>query len=331
MTTHITVLGATGGIGAAVTRAAEARPDLDVRAVNRGGDADVQPHTERVAADVETLAGARAAVAGTDVVVLAAQPPYHDWDGGRFERLLDNVVAATGEVGAKLVFVDNLYAFDGTTGPVSEDSPRATDRKGRLREALAQRALAAHEQGDLRVTIGCFSDYFGPGEGADSTLSYTMLDPALAGKRMRAIYELDVLHTFSYLPDAAEMFLTLALDDRADGRRWVLPHAPAMTQRQVQAMVADAAGVEPRHGRYGPLMMWLGGLFDRDIREVRVIRDQWEHPWQVDASAFVETFGAHRVTPMREAITATVAAALARADSTTPTHPSATTAQEVRR
>lgn len=319
MTTTITVLGATGGIGAAITHATEARPDLRVRAVNRGGDATVAPTTERVAADIETPAGARAALGGIEadddhdhVVVFAVQPPYHDWGNGRFERLLDNVLAASTAVGAKLVFVDNLYAFDGAAGPITETSPRATNRKAVLREALAQRALAAHDRGDLRVTIGCFSDYFGPGEGADSTLSITMLDPALAGGRMRAIYDLDVPHVFAYLPDMAELFLTLALDERADGRRWVLPHGPATTQREVQRLIAEAAGVTPRHGVYGPVMMWLGGRFDRDIREVVAIRRQWQHPWEVDGSAFTATFGEHPSTALDAAITTTVTAALAR-------------------
>jgi nucleoside-diphosphate-sugar epimerase len=176
---------------------------------------------------------------------------------------------------------------------------------------MAQRALAAHDRGELRVTIGCFSDYFGPGEGADSTLSITMLDPALAGKRMRAIYDLDVPHVFAYLPDMAELFLTLALDSRADGRRWVLPHGAALTQREVQRLVAEAAGVAPRHGVYGPLAMWLAGRFDKDIREVVAIRSQWQQPWEVDGSAFTATFGEHRATPLDGAIAATVAAATA--------------------
>lgn len=319
MTTHLTVIGATGGIGAAIVRAAEQRPELQVRAVNRGGDAPAGADTERIAADVETALGAARAVTGTDVVVMAAQPPYHDWGNGRFETMLDHVVTATADMGARLLFVDNLYALDGTEGPISESSPRTTNRKGALREALAQRLLAAHEQGRLRVAIGGFSDYFGPGPGADSTMSITMIDPALAGRRMRAIYELDVPHAFSYLPDAAEMFVTLALHQRAYGRRWVLPHAPAITQREVQRLVADAAGVPARHGRYGPAAMALAALVDRDIREVRQIRDQWEHPWEVDASAFVEAFGEHHVTPMREAIRATVTARRAQHDATTTT------------
>ena len=317
MTTTITVLGATGGIGAAITHTAETHGDLRVRAVNRSGSATVAAATERVAADLESPAGARAALGGIHataaadhVVVLAAQPPYHDWGNGRFERLLDNVLAAAAELGAKLVLVDNLYAFDGTAGPITEESPRAANRKGVLREAMAQRALAAHERGELRVTVGGFSDYFGPGEGGNSMLRMTMLEPALAGRRMRAIYDLDVPHAFAYLPDMAAMFLTLALDARADGQRWVLPHGPARTQREVQRLVAGAAGVEPRHGVHGPVTLWLGGLFDKDIREVTVVRTQWEQPWEVDGSAFVRTFGEHHLTPLDRAIATTVAAAV---------------------
>ena len=315
MTTTLTVLGATGGIGAAITTAAEQRGDLRVRAVNRSGNARVAPGTATVAADIETMDGARAslggipAVAGADhVVVLAAQPPYHAWGDGRFARLLDNVLTATAELGAKLVLVDNRYAFDGTAGPVSEASPRAANAKGTLREALAQRALAAHHHGELRVTIGGFSDYFGPGPGADAVISQLMIEPALAGRRMRALYEPDVPHAWAYLPDMAAMFLTLALDDRADGRRWVLPHTEPATQREVQRLVAEAAGVPARHGTYGPAMMWLGGVLDRDVREVRVVRDQWQHPWVVDGSAFMATFGAHHLSPLDEAIRTTVAA-----------------------
>ena len=315
MTTTITVLGATGGIGAAITTAAEQRGDLRVRAVNRSGSARVAPGTATVAADIETADGARnalggiPAIAGGDhVVVLAAQPPYHAWGDGRFQRLLDNVLAATAELGAKLVFVDNLYAFDGTAGPITEASPRATNAKGALREAMAERALAAHHRGELRVTIGGFSDYFGPGPGADAVISQLMIDPALAGKPMRALYASDVPHAWAYLPDMAAMFLTLALDGRGDGRRWVLPHTEPATQREVQQLVAGAAGVPARHGTYGPAMMWLGGLFDTDVREVRVVRDQWRHPWVVDGSAFTATFGLHHLTPLGEAIRTTVAA-----------------------
>lgn len=315
MTSTITVLGATGGAGAAITRAAQERGDLRVRAVNRGGSAEAAATTERIAADIETAEGARAALGGIranadgdHVVVLAAQPPYHAWGDGRFERLLDNVLAATAEVGGKLVFVDNLYAYDSTAGPITEKSPPAPNRKGRLREQVARRALAAHEQGQVRVTIGGFSDYFGPGPGADAVLSVTAIDPALAGRRMRALFELDVPHAFAYLPDVAEMFLTLALDDRADGHRWVLPHQPPVTQREAQRMVAAAAGTAPRHGRLGPLALRLGGLVERDLRELLAIRDQWEQPYEVDGSAFTATFGPHHLTPMDEAVTATVTA-----------------------
>lgn len=314
MAATITVLGATGGIGAAITRAAEAHGGLRVRAVNRSASADVAATTERIAADIETTAGARSAVGdiratpdADHIVVLAAQPPYHAWGDGRFERLLDNVLAATAAVGGKLVFVDNLYAFDGTAGPITERSPRATNRKGALREAMARRALAAHERGELRVTIGGFSDYLGPRPTGNAVITQLMVEPALAGKRMRALYAPDVPHAWAYLPDMAAMFLTLALDERADGRRWVLPHGEAATQRHVQELVAEAAGTAAKHGTYGAAVLWVAARFDKDIREVTVVRNQWEHPWEVDGSAFTATFGPHVITPLDEAVQAAVA------------------------
>ena len=73
-------------------------------------------------------------------------------------------------------------------------------------------------------------------------------------------------------------------------------------------MVADALGATPRHGRLGPALLRLGGLFDRDLREVLAIRDQWEQPFEVDGSAFTAAFGPHHLTPLDQAVQAAVAA-----------------------
>jgi hypothetical protein len=106
----------------------------------------------------------RAACAGADVVVLAAQPPYADWFGS-WERMMDAVLEATATAGARLI-------------------------------------LAAHEAGQVRATIGRFSDYYGPG-GTNSLLYMLQLQPALAGRKMRAFIDADMPHTFHHLPDAA--------------------------------------------------------------------------------------------------------------------------------
>ncbi len=255
--------------------------------------------------DVHDRAATVAVCAGAEVVVMAAQPSYPDWVG-EFPRVVDNVLAAAEAAGARLVFVDNLYMYAPADGPLAEDSPEhATDPKGRVRRELGETLLAAHRADRVRVTIGRFSDYYGPG-GTNSGLFMMGIAPALAGRRPRGLWDLDQPHTFHFLPDAARGFATLVEDPRADGRAWVLPAAPSITQRDLLGMVSEATGAA-RPGVLPHAMIWLGGLFDPMIRESRSVRVQYDRPWVVDASRFVATFGPVEVTPHREAVATTVA------------------------
>ena len=74
-----TVLGATGGAGRSIAEEL-IRQGHGVRAVNRSGT-ELPGAEESLAADIETADGAMTAVAGSDVVYLAAQPPYPSWAG----------------------------------------------------------------------------------------------------------------------------------------------------------------------------------------------------------------------------------------------------------
>lgn len=301
---HTTVLGAAGGIGAAITRELTDRGHA-VTAVSRRGDAGPAGAPRR-SADLYDLDATTRACAGADVVVMAAQPPYHDWFGN-WETMLDVVLHATAAAGARLVLVDNLYMYGAVDDPITEASPEhATSAKGRLRAELGRRVLAAHADGRVRATIGRFSDYYGPG-GENSFVQALLLRPALAGKRMRAFISADIPHTFHYLPDAARGFATLVEQESADGRAWILPAAPAPTQRELAGIVAGQLAQPHKVGLLGPAMVRTGGLFSAQFRELRHVFEQYDRPWVVDASAFDAAFGPIELTPHETAIAATIA------------------------
>jgi shikimate 5-dehydrogenase len=86
------VLGASGGTGGAVVHEL-ARRGLRARAVSRRGDAEAPGGVERVAADVATAEGAKAACAGAAVVYHCVQPPYTRWPQ-EFPPLTDAIAAA---------------------------------------------------------------------------------------------------------------------------------------------------------------------------------------------------------------------------------------------
>ena len=305
----VTVLGGTGGMGGAIVAELVARGH-EVRSASRSGTtsgAGSDPRVQAVAVDLLDADQAVAACAGSDVVVMAAQLGYRQW-ATTLRPMVEHALTAAEATGARLVMVDNLYAYGAPDEPISETTPEAaTSRKGALRREIGQRLLAVHREGRVRVSIGRFSDYYGPG-GTNSAVYQLGVAPALRGKAVRALIDPDQPRTFHYLPDAARGFATLVEQPDADGRVWILPAAPATSQRELLSMVAAEAGAPAKVGRISAAMLTLAGLFDADLRELRELTGQWDRPYTTDASAFEAAFGPVEVTPHDRAVAETVAA-----------------------
>lgn len=298
------VLGASGGIGSAVVRELVGR-GRKVRAVNRGGDADVPEGVERTKGDVSTPEGARAATAGAAVVYHCAQPAYNRWPE-EFPPMNEAVIEGAAAAGAKLVFADNLYMYGPTEMPMTDATPeRATSRKGRVRARMAGRLREVHREGKVRATMGRSSDYFGP-RGTDTGAGEMMFGAAVRGKTVRWAGDLDVAHTLHYLEDTARGLVTLGEREEADGRAWILPSAPATTPRRFVEMVFAEAGRPAKVQSTSKTVMRLAGLFVPPAREIPDIWYQFDRPFVADASGFEKVFGPARVTPHEEAIARTV-------------------------
>lgn len=297
------VLGATGGIGSAITRELVAR-GLPTRAVSRNGSS-IEGNAEAVAADVSDPEEARRAVEGASVVYHAAQPAYHRWVQ-EFPAMNRSVMEAVGSVGARLVYTDNLYLYGPTADARTEETPpRATDKKGVLRAKLASELLVAHERGELSVVIGRLPDYFGPG-GLGSATGELFFDAAVRGKTVRWLGDLDSPHALAYLPDAGRAFVTLGTAEAALGRVWHLPIVGSPTGRELAAATSRALGRQVKVSATGKTMLRLVGLFDPAVRETAEMLYQWEQPFLVSDDAFQQVLGPQEPTPLDEAVAATV-------------------------
>jgi nucleoside-diphosphate-sugar epimerase len=299
------VLGASGGAGNAIARALH-EAGIPTRAVNRSGSADLPDGIELVAADITDPAGAARAVAGAAVVYMAAQPPYHRWPE-EFPAMLATVIDAVVAVEAKLVMVDNLYGYGPGVGTISEATPeRATDSKGTVRRAMTRTLLDAHQSGRLRVAIGRASDYFGP-RADNSGITALAIEPVAAGKTIRWTGSLEAPHSAAYLPDIARAYVTLGSDERADGRIWILPHAPAVTGAEFLGLVNAALPQPLKTGIISKTMLRLAAPFHRISKETLGILYQWTESFVVDDAEFQDTFGPFAATPLDAAVADTVA------------------------
>ncbi|MEV4198759.1 NAD-dependent epimerase/dehydratase family protein [Micromonospora globbae] len=302
MSTELHVVLGTGPAGTTLT---EHLIDLGhrVRTVSRTGE-PVVPGATAVAADLTDPAQATAAVAGARVVYHCANVAYAQ-QVEVMPRIQRAVLAGAAAAGARLVVLDTLYPYGPTGGAVmTEQTPwRAVSRKGRMRADLDAAYLAAHRDGLLPVVMGRSADFFGP-RVFNSSLGGAVFPAALAGGTVLALGDIDLPHSYSYLPDVAAGLARLGADPAADGRVWHLPTAPARSTREVHRLIAQEVGHPLTVEVLDAPRPW--GPFDESfMREYAELFYQYEEAQVMDSSAYEAHFGV-RPTPLPEAVAATV-------------------------
>jgi nucleoside-diphosphate-sugar epimerase len=202
-----------GAVGLAIADALLARGVApgQVRVVNHSGHASLPAGVQSLGGDASDPAFAVHAAAGARVVYQVLNAPYHRW-ARDFPPLQHGVIAAAAAAGARLVTLENLYAYgapaarpDGATAPFTEDSPLTPHtRKGAVRAQMHAELMGAHAAGRVEVTVGRASDYFGPrGGGQAVNLGDQAMRAALAGRPAQVLGDPDQPHTYSYIPDIA--------------------------------------------------------------------------------------------------------------------------------
>jgi nucleoside-diphosphate-sugar epimerase len=168
-------------------------------------------------------------------------------------------------------------------------------------------ALEAHEAGRIRATEVRPSDYFGAdARSGTSVLNSFVIGPAQKGRTVRLITGgPDVPHSWSYLPDIAELAATLATDDRSWGRAWHVPTTPARTVREVAADVAELTGRPAPAVKRIPAPIRFAARVMPVVRELDETRYQFERSFVLDSSAAEATFGLSP-TPWRTALERTI-------------------------
>jgi nucleoside-diphosphate-sugar epimerase len=255
------------------------------------------------ATDVDAIA--RLAV-GTGAIFNCVNPPYHRWETD-WPPMHHAMMSAAERSGAVLVMMDNLYAFGpGTSMPMRPDTPmQAAGAKGAVRARMATELLAAHAAGRLRTTLARASDFYGPGV-RDAAIGERVVPRVLAGRKVSVLGALDVPHAVSYMPDVVKTLVAIGTDERAWGRPWHVPNAPAVSQREMVEAFAAAAGTRVAVGSVPKAALAMLGLVNPTIRALKETAYQFDHPWIADATDTEATFGL-TATPLADGAAATVA------------------------
>ena len=174
-----------------------------VTAVNRSGRGAVNG-AQVVAGDATDPMFTARVCAGADAVYFCLNPPRYDNWTRDFPPLQHGVLAGAEAAGARLVVLDNLYAYGPTGGRDLVESLPANpaSAKAATRAAMTADLLAAHQAGRVEVAIGRASDFFGPGV-TQSALGGTVFGTAVSGRTAQVMGHPDLEHSYSYAPDVA--------------------------------------------------------------------------------------------------------------------------------
>jgi nucleoside-diphosphate-sugar epimerase len=298
------------GAGSVGTATATALVDAghEVVVVTRSGSGPDRPGIRKVACDASDPTALAAVVRGADSLVNCANPPYDRW-AALWPPMAAAMLDAATRTGAVLAIMGNLYGYGPVDHPMTEADPlAATGTKGRIRARMWEDALAAHRAGRVRVTEARASDFYGPGV-VETSFFGRNVDRLLAGRRAYVLGDPDVPHAATYVPDVGRTLAVLATDERAWGRPWHVPTAPAVTQRQLAARFCEIAGASP--ARVAPIpraVLSAVGLVSPQVRELRETRYQFDRPFLLDSSACIATFGI-TPTPLDDGLAAVAAVA----------------------
>jgi nucleoside-diphosphate-sugar epimerase len=310
------VLGATGGIGGAVTRrlrsagwtvrALSRDPDRAARRRDRADGVDWRRGDALAADDVA------AAAAGVDLVVHAVNPPgYRDWDR-LVLPMLDNTLAAAQAAQARVLLPGTVYNFGpdayGPAGTrIGEDAAQApTTRKGRIRVEMERRLERAAAAGDVRVLIVRAGDYFGPTTG--NGWFGQIVTPGRRPRRLTRLGAVGVGHQWAYLPDVADtMVRLLEQPDLPDFARFHIDGHWDPDGEAIAAAIRRVLGRPDLRTRAFPWpLVRLASPVVPLFREILEMRYLWREPVRLANARLVATLGAEPRTPLDTAIAATL-------------------------
>ena len=303
MGTHVIVGAGAVGTGTALRLAADGH---QVRVITRSGSGPSDPAIELVAADASDERRLTELAQGADALYNCANPPYHRW-ATDWPPLASSLLHAAEATGARLVTMSNLYGYAADSSPMAATDPLdPPSKKGAIRTAMWNDAIAAHRSGGVRVTEARASDYFGPGIGENGHFGDRAIPRLLKGKAMSVIGRPDVPHSWSYIGDVCDTLVVLGTDDRALGRAWHVPTGPPLTAQELATAVSEAAGKGAATVKSLPnAVIRLAGLFSKQIRELPEMRYQFVAPFVIDADDTMATFGL-QPTPLDQQIAATI-------------------------
>ena len=281
-----------------------ARAGQRVRVLTRSGSGPERELIERRRVDVSDSAALGRALEGADAVFHCIHGSKYSAEAWRRELpgAEQTVLAAAGGVGAVVVFPESLYSYTTPETGMLESGPRdAQGGKRGVRTAL----LAARQASATPTVSVAASDFFGP-RVRTAHAGDRMVPLVLAGRRVQVVGSTTTPHSFTYVPDLAAAMIRAA---GTPGLWNSVLHSPTnapLTQRELAAAFATAAGLPAPKVSAIPGWVIKGlGVASGDMRELAETLYQFQAPFILDSAASEKLLGL-APTPLPAAAAETV-------------------------
>ncbi|MEN2428672.1 NAD-dependent epimerase/dehydratase family protein [Chromobacterium vaccinii] len=314
MTTRQTalVVGAAGGIGGELARQLR-DAGWEVRGLVRSLEQPVQTRDGIVwiRGDAMRPDDVAKAAEGCAVIVHAVNPPgYKRW-AELVLPMLDSTIAVAKREGATVVLPGTVYNYGPDAFPIlKENSPqRPLTRKGAIRVEMEAR-LRAYAAGGGRALIVRAGDFFGPKAG-NNWFSQGLIQPGKIARRIQNPAMPGIGHQWSYLPDVASNIVAL-LARRESLEPFATFHLGGYWDADGTQIAQAIRRALQKHGvnaKVEAFPWWLIRLiapFNATLREVMEMRYLWRKPVRMDNGKLLGVLGRERVTPLDEAVEATL-------------------------
>ena len=315
--TKVIVFGSTGAVGSTlVSILSEKEPTWEIHAVTRRNPSEVEKfkglsNVKVVQGDPNDKESTMKLCADKSIVYACIGFPQYErkyW-AKHWPIVVDNLLAASSQKKSqKFVFCDNLYAYGHShSSPISVSTqtvPPSDKSKPAIRAKLRQKFQARMDKHPESIAVVGGADFFGPGVTNASFLGDTFTKAIVEEKsKPLAIGSADVIHDFCYVPDFSNALYVASVNEKANGKFWICPHAiKNKTMREISVDIAQYGKTKKAKMLVFPgWAVRLLSPFDSFMGEIVEMLPFWKKDYIIDDSAFCKTFNV-TPTPYEEAL-----------------------------
>jgi len=285
-----TILGAGGPTANALVRELSLNKEM-IRLVSRRPVKISSENTTWKKADLLQYNEILEATKGSSVIYLCAGLIYDKevWKQ-QWPVIIQNVINAAKQTGARLIFFDNVYMYGLVNGPMTEHTPyNPCSVKGEVRAKIATQLMDEVKAGNIQASIARAADFYGT-DSMNSFLDMMVFDKYAKKQSAQWIGKTEKLHNFTYIPDAGKALFLLGQHPESDNQIWHMPTAPAITGKAMIELAAAIYEVKPAYTSINKFMLQLVGLFKKVVAGTVEMYYQYDHDYIFDSSKFEQAF-----------------------------------------